>query len=110
MRKDVVYYSDRPGAGYATKAIMPQSAASTQSINPMHLKTKASGPIEKCTAKIHGAKVDGTNAWCCLGTGVPWTSGDAPMQRCAAVCSIRIECHWCNPFQGWLGCVPSRLR
>ena len=30
------------------------------------------GPIEKCTAKIHGAKVDGTNAWCCLDIGIAY--------------------------------------
>ena len=45
-------------------------------MNIMHLKTKVSdsthstvGPIEKCTAKIHGVKLDGTNAECCLDKG-----------------------------------------
>jgi hypothetical protein len=38
--KDLVYYSENQGAKYATKAIMPQSAALTQKMNIMHLKTK----------------------------------------------------------------------
>ena len=32
--------------------------------------TLHTGPIEKCTAKIHGAKIDGTR---CSDIGVAWT-------------------------------------
>ena len=32
-------------------------------------------PPEKCTAKTNGAKIDGTNAQCCLDMGVAWTGG-----------------------------------
>ena len=60
-----------------TKAIMPKSASLTQNTNIMRLKTKGIrqhtvGPIEKGTAKIHGAKIDGPDASCCLDTGVAW--------------------------------------
>ena len=80
MRKDMVYYSENQGARYVTKAIMPQSASLTQNMNIMHLKNQGIrqhtwhtvGPIEKCTSKIHGAKIDGTNAQCCLVTDVAW--------------------------------------
>jgi hypothetical protein len=46
---------------------MPKPASLTQNMNILHPKTKVSDsthstPIEKCTAKIHGAKIDGTNA------------------------------------------------
>ena len=65
MRKDTVYYSENQGAKYATEAIMPKSASLTQNRNTMHLETKVSdstystvGPIEKCDAKIRGAKND----------------------------------------------------
>ena len=69
MRKDMLYCSENQGAKYATNAIMPKSASLTQNMNIMHLKTnirqhtyRTVGPIENCTAKIHGAKIDGTNA------------------------------------------------
>ena len=69
VRKDLVYYSENQGAKYATKAIMPQSASLTQNVT-MHLKTQVSDSTRStqldqmkiCTAKIHGAKIDGTNA------------------------------------------------
>ena len=63
----MVYYSENQGAKYATKAIMPKSASLTQNMNIMHLKTKVSdsthstqahsGPIEKCTIRIHSAEL-----------------------------------------------------
>ena len=49
----MVFYSENQGASYAAKAVMPQSASSTQNMNILHLKTQASdtwhtvGPIEK---------------------------------------------------------------
>ena len=54
-----------------TTAIIPKSASLKRNMNTMHLKTRAhSRTIEKGTAKIHGATIDGTNAWCCLDKGV----------------------------------------
>ena len=35
-------------------------------------KSHTVGPIEKCTAKIHSAKIDLINAQCCLDIGVAW--------------------------------------
>uniref|UniRef100_A0A7S4D309 Uncharacterized protein n=1 Tax=Eutreptiella gymnastica TaxID=73025 RepID=A0A7S4D309_9EUGL len=50
-------------------------------MNTMLLKTKISHrtwhtvtPITKCTTEIHGAKIDGTNADCCLGTTIRRTA------------------------------------
>ena len=39
------------------------------------------GPIEKCTAKIHGAKIDRTNAACCVDMGVQRGPSPSAMPR-----------------------------
>ena len=58
---------------------MPQSASRTQNMDILlHLKAQVShstrqDQIEKRTATIPGAKVDGTNASCRWDTGVAWT-------------------------------------
>ena len=50
----MVYYSEKQGAKYATKAIMPKSAALTQNMNILHLKTKVSD-------STHGTQWDQLN-------------------------------------------------
>ena len=47
-------------------------ASQTQGIR-QHTSHTA-GPIEKCTTKIHGAKLDRINAWCCLAIERRWSS------------------------------------
>ena len=56
-----------------------QSASLTRNMSLLHLKAQVSDstqpagrPIERCTAKVHGAKNDGANAACCWGIGVAW--------------------------------------
>ena len=83
MRKDMADYSEDQGAKCAANAIMPQSAPLTQNMNITHLKPEAAhriashkvGPIEKCTTKTHGAKIDGTCASCCLDMGIALDKG-----------------------------------
>ena len=74
--KDLVHYSENQGAKYATKAIMPQSASLTQTVNIVHLKTQASDSrwhkMHHQKKKIHGAKIDATDAGSCLDIGVAW--------------------------------------
>ena len=45
MWKGLVNCCEKQGGQYATKAIMPKSASLTQSMNIVHLKTKASDSI-----------------------------------------------------------------
>ena len=58
------------------------------------------GPIEKRTAETRGAKIDGTNAWCCLdkagGGGSTSTSNSTGESRQVACCR--------NPCAAALGC------
>ena len=94
-------YSENQGATYATKAIVPQSAALTQNMNITHLKTQGigqhtrhtGGPIGECTVKIHGAKIDGTNAQCGLAMG----SGGYAQWRLVAVGGWRLVVPWGGP-------------
>ena len=74
----MVRYSENRGA----KAIMPQSASLTQNMNITHLKAQVSDSARSAQSdrnlhlQIHSAKIDGTNARCCLDMGVAWPVGD----------------------------------
>ena len=60
-------------------------------MNIVHLKTKVSGSthgtqqneLQNADAKIHGAKIDGTNAQCCLDIGVACTKDGGDTFRAA---------------------------
>ena len=42
-----------------------------RTMHALHLQHPL-GPIEKCTTKMHGVKIEGINASCCLDMGVAW--------------------------------------
>ena len=90
-RVDMMYYSDKSPLGQQSRLDTKYKLRASQNQSNRRHTWHTAERIENRTAKINGAKIDGTNAECCLDIGVAWTLVLLGHRRCLAIEQWKVQ-------------------